>query len=351
MYYPYGCYGQGQYGGYYPPNYPVMYPSDPDAQWKKEKRKIKSHLFAVFAELGIYLIMTPVLAMIFFAVAHAFGYHQMYDQNGSCYIDPVYDLIISMPSVLMCTGIFLFEKGIRKNRIKEFFPSEKVTFGYLMGTVGVGLLAYAVYYIGAVGLTVLLEQCGIQAVSDQYSCELEPTMAALVTDTILSVICAPVAEELFFRGVVLRRLSDVSRRFGIFMSAIIFGLIHGNIIQAMLGFIVGIILAYTVVETGSLAVSILLHMVINMLPTSYQWVDFCFGEETADTYWMILMIMCGAAGVITLSVLLLKNRIRLPRPTEIQKKRSRVVYTCVSFYILFIYMAAKVISAVGFSGV
>ena len=48
--------------------------------------------------------------------------------------------------------------------------------------------------------------------------------------TIYSVILAPIFEEILFRGFVLKNLSRFNVRFGIIMSAILFGLFHGNLL-------------------------------------------------------------------------------------------------------------------------
>lgn len=61
-------------------------------------------------------------------------------------------------------------------------------------------------------------------------------------------LLAPVAEELFFRGWILRSLRPYGKRFAIFGSAVLFGLFHGNLLQTPYAFLVGLILGYVTVE-------------------------------------------------------------------------------------------------------
>lgn len=75
---------------------------------------------------------------------------------------------------------------------------------------------------------------------------------------------APVAEEILFRGLVLRSLQPYGRRFAIVMSALLFGLFHGNLVQMPYAFCVGLILGYTACEY-SIGWSMVLHMVNNLL--------------------------------------------------------------------------------------
>ncbi|MCU1353557.1 MAG: Abortive infection protein [Acidimicrobiales bacterium] len=78
------------------------------------------------------------------------------------------------------------------------------------------------------------------------------------------VIGAPIAEELFFRGLVLR---SIERRFGVAwgigVSAVVFGLTHFQALQlpALIAF--GVVLGLLVHRTQRLGTSILAHMSFN----------------------------------------------------------------------------------------
>ena len=75
---------------------------------------------------------------------------------------------------------------------------------------------------------------------------------------------APIAEELLFRGLVIRPLERYGKRFAIIVSALLFGLFHGNLIQAPYAALVGLILGYVAVEY-SIGWAIVLHMFNNMI--------------------------------------------------------------------------------------
>ena len=55
-------------------------------------------------------------------------------------------------------------------------------------------------------------------------------------------VLGPVSEELLFRGYALRTLEPFGRKFAIFGSALLFGLFHGNLLQAPYAFLVGLVL-------------------------------------------------------------------------------------------------------------
>ncbi len=78
-----------------------------------------------------------------------------------------------------------------------------------------------------------------------------------------TVILAPVAEELFFRKVVIDRLRKYGDIPAILLSATIFGLAHGNFSQFFYAFLLGLAFGAVYCMTGRLRYSIALHVGLN----------------------------------------------------------------------------------------
>lgn len=80
-------------------------------------------------------------------------------------------------------------------------------------------------------------------------------------------ILAPIGEELIFRGAVLRKLLTLfegkKRWIAIFISAAIFGAIHGNFAQGIHATLFGMLLGWMYMRTGSVLPGIALHWVNN----------------------------------------------------------------------------------------
>jgi len=81
---------------------------------------------------------------------------------------------------------------------------------------------------------------------------------------LLSVIIAPLAEELLFRGFLLRRLQPYGAGFALLVTSMIFALQHGILTQVVYTFFMGIILGVVALRFG-LRWSILLHALNNFL--------------------------------------------------------------------------------------
>lgn len=78
------------------------------------------------------------------------------------------------------------------------------------------------------------------------------------------VLVAPLAEELFFRGLVLRsHLAGYSLTAAVWISAVLFALAHLNLWQAAAALPLGLGYAWLSLRTGSLLPGILSHMTVN----------------------------------------------------------------------------------------
>jgi uncharacterized protein len=99
---------------------------------------------------------------------------------------------------------------------------------------------------------------------------------ARLASLLVSVVVAPITEELTFRGVLIKALGDRSKRVLIVVSALVFSVFHvlglasGNLLAAAAVvlpqlFIVGAVLAWVTLRTGRLGPAIFLHSGWNLL--------------------------------------------------------------------------------------
>ncbi|RDU22543.1 CPBP family intramembrane glutamic endopeptidase [Anaerosacchariphilus polymeriproducens] len=74
----------------------------------------------------------------------------------------------------------------------------------------------------------------------------------------------PISEEIIFRGAILRKLEKHGRVFAIIVSAALFGLFHGNLVQGIFAASVGLVLGYVAMEY-SIKWSMVLHIINNFI--------------------------------------------------------------------------------------
>ncbi|MDH6535488.1 CPBP family intramembrane metalloprotease [Parabacteroides sp. 52] len=123
------------------------------------------------------------------------------------------------------------------------------------------------------------------------------------------VIVGPIMEELLFRGTFMRLfMQKLSPAQAIFVSALIFGLVHGNPAQVVNAFFIGLLLGWIYYKTGSLLPVILIHILNNgasvflmrYYPDAKYLVDLT--GPTAYWYWI-----SGAAILFILSLVVIKK--------------------------------------------
>lgn len=137
-----------------------------------------------------------------------------------------------------------------------------------------------------------------QNMSEEYNQLIESLIGGNVWLSLLvTVILAPLAEELLFRGVTLKKAQKIMPFLAAnILQAFLFGLYHGNLIQGTYAFVLGLILGFTAEYFHSVWASILLHAFVNgsaellgLLP-----------ESVTGTY--VGVVALSIAGVVLLFV-------------------------------------------------
>ncbi|MBI3469569.1 MAG: CPBP family intramembrane metalloprotease, partial [Planctomycetes bacterium] len=93
----------------------------------------------------------------------------------------------------------------------------------------------------------------------------------LLVMALLPAVC----EEIAFRGFILAGFRHLGRkRLAIFLSAFVFGVVHGWLQQSIVATVTGCVLGYVVVQTGSILPAMLIHFVNNALVVGLAEFDF-----------------------------------------------------------------------------
>lgn len=121
-------------------------------------------------------------------------------------------------------------------------------------------------------------------------------------------ILGPIAEELLLRGCVLRLGSHISAKVGIFISALLFGIMHGNIAQFYNTFLMGLLLGYITVKCRSIIPAIIAHVCNNSLATVMTFVKPALGAENYKTFSLIFNWSVIAIGIVCAIILFRKYK-------------------------------------------
>lgn len=149
---------------------------------------------------------------------------------------------------------FLFNDYLKKFNYKEIFG---VVVTQLFLSMGISLLIVGcVYFLYPNILNNLLEESSVE----NYS-----TYSGLVVAMIITVILAPLCEELLFRAIIFKRLSKIFNIYvGIIISSLVFGLLHIEL--AIIGaFLFGLACCILYVKYKNILIPMTVHFLNNLL--------------------------------------------------------------------------------------
>ena len=106
----------------------------------------------------------------------------------------------------------------------------------------------------------------------------------------LSVVPALV-EEFVCRGVFLGLLKPFGNKFAIFISALMFGLMHGNVEQFISAFLIGLYMAFLTLKTESLWPAITLHFFNNFTKGIFVVFSDLNNKDFVLSYYNIILIV------------------------------------------------------------
>ncbi len=233
---------------YYEP--PVTPPMPPQEDMIRSARKQFSRIGLMFFLGGIIINFVQTIAS---AAVEAINPNLMNSTAGSLLITMIPMYVIAIPLM-----------GFLISRI----PAQKIAPKKM--SAGKWLIAFLICYGGMyasnmIGLF-LTQMIGILKGSPVTNVMSEIVMDSNIpVNFFLMVICAPIAEELLFRRLLVDRMVKYGEATAVLFSGLMFALFHGNLNQFVYAFTLGVFFAFIYVKTGNIRYTIYLHMLINFL--------------------------------------------------------------------------------------
>lgn len=115
-----------------------------------------------------------------------------------------------------------------------------------------------------------------------------------------TVVIGPLAEEIFSRGFMLSALAPYGKVFAAVVSSLFFALGHVSLVKVASTFLLGLVLSYVTLKTGSIKTSFVLHAINNgLVELSVIAGDF----SPAVGNWMSIFVYFafGGCGLIVLA--------------------------------------------------
>ena len=192
----------------------------------------------------------------------------IYKQIDTSDISLIISFLIVLTSMVSVAIVLLigFKKSERK--FNEVFKFNAVSPFLWMAAI-VFMIGFVIVMSGLNNL--LIHILPVLKLSRNQSNALE-TLASSKQIFIIAVIFVGILpafiEEMFFRGLVLGSLNiNYSKKKAIIISALLFGIIHLNLLQFLTAFIIGLFAAWICINTNSILLCIYMHLFNNVLFT------------------------------------------------------------------------------------
>lgn len=174
--------------------------------------------------------------------------------------------LISNAMLLQTIGAFIAVFFLLRMYFKDY---KKRRFVFDKSSVGAGqwVLLIPAGMFAALAGNMLMNLTDFAAESEGFQ-EAEQMLfsGSLIVQIIGIGIVIPICEELVYRGLIYMRMRQyMNVNASIVFSSLIFGFIHGNIVQAIYSFLIGILFAYVYEKYGSLKAPMAAHISANML--------------------------------------------------------------------------------------
>lgn len=134
----------------------------------------------------------------------------------------------------------------------------------------------------------------------------EGTTTSLLLNLAGTALVPAVFEELAFRGYVLNALRPHGDKVAVWVSAAVFGLIHGNVLQLPFALILGLVLGWLVVQTDSLLPAMVLHFANNAMSVLLSYVESSGWDGNVAT--TLVFLALSVAGMCAWCAAFLWNR-------------------------------------------
>lgn len=231
---------------------------DTPAPQKKESAlmKIWRILYPLAIHYGISFVVSEVAVILMFSMFTISQGGLDYESVYEAILDQTV-LLTGISNVLAMIPLWLFyRRDVRKRRQK---PKRKKSSIYIV-TVLFAITASQI-------LNELITFSGLNELFPEY---MELSNEVFLGQNILFLILivglvAPIVEEVLFRGLILKRIQDyLGSVWAVLLSAVIFGLYHGNVVQFIYALILGAAFGVIMCRTNALSVVCTAHIAANV---------------------------------------------------------------------------------------
>lgn len=313
---------QSYYSPYTSPVYVPPSPQDTERQQLRSAAGFIGLLMLILCATMqfTYVAVALLLSFIGFLPPNAMMQDQLGLDNTTylCVYACVYTLAMGLPLLLVIGKRRFFQQKFEKKP-----HTAGVSFLAVLGAVGGCMGANIATSI----LMTILENWNVPM--PEMPDMMEQTPISLLLNVVVIAVLPAILEELVFRGCVLRVLRPFGDGFAVAISAVLFGLMHGNIRQIPFALIVGLILGWLYVVTNSIWWPMAVHFINNALSVCMDYLSYGLSENGTAVFFSGIIYGLTLVGALAFLILLFVrgSQFRMTRNQTCLKTSDKVSAT------------------------
>lgn len=249
--------------------------------------------------LGFFILRSTIPTIATLVTSVFFSISTSTDKQSYEVARQVAALITSILAVGIPFSLFRLFVKIPSPNAYPFKPIKKHTLAKM---VFIGLGVSVVSYSATAILVVIAAILRINLATSTITTPTSP--AAIFLFIINTTIIPAFFEELAFRGVVMQTLRRFGDGFALITSSLLFAIIHANFSQTPNAIIMGLVMGYFTMLTGSLWPAIAIHFINNLSVILLLFATQTMSPPAALIVQYVLYMVYIIAGVVSLLYLL-----------------------------------------------
>ena len=275
---------------------------------RQEKRDIISAGLIIGSTIVVSLVIQTILGIIVLGSDYAFNNSSLFQNAFNIIAVDIFSLVIPY---------FIMSLILKRRYTGDLIPRKKVgklkAFAWV--SVGMGCCVGANYVTAFV--IAIFKQFGYELTQAKYN---DPTNALECVVLVFSTAIAPaLCEEFAMRCCTLGALRKYGKGFAVVAVSIVFGLIHGNVIQFVFAFLLGLVFGYITIATDSVIPAMFIHGFNNGISVLNDIVKFGAGEKAATYVGPVCYIIWICLAVWGMVYLLFKKCLIVREPKKLRE--------------------------------
>lgn len=289
-------------------------------------------------KIFLFALVLPILLSLIFAlianlIAGVSG-GETTEISGSIWFNAVYGVVTAICYI----SLYLIYNKTQKIEYKAINLNFRMKWHTYLLIIAIGLISLFGLYNFIEVVNNILEAIGFPMADETTESLTNPmSFGVFILSIFITCVIPAITEELLFRGIIFNglrsRFTDLQ---AIFLSAFMFALMHQNLQQLVYPFLLGSIMAWIVLRTGSLLSSMLVHFINNFLVILFAYLKNVTGFSLAlpNTWWfyLVAILLLG----VTVAIIYIIDRFYFKHKSKEEREKTSIKTS------IFIYISIGV---------